>query len=176
MAVAQPFVQVEVFGLKHLVHTMESWALRAGNSEPAYEAMHEYAMEIERDMFESEGATGEHGAWTGYTAGSRAAKDGQGLLRSSDAMFNSLTDASDPNHRFIVTPSGWGMGSALDYTERHQTGTKWMPQRRIFDFTMEQRQGFVDIEAEWVFRAGLRPQRSIVGFRVRATRTGRFIG
>jgi hypothetical protein len=177
MAASEPFVQVELFGASHLIHTLESWALRAGAAEPAYEAMHQRAMEIEKDLFESEGATGEHGGWPGYTEGSRAAKTSTSLLRQTDALFNSLTEASDPNHRFIVTRSGWGMGTNLDYAEFIQTGTKNMPQRRLFDWTIEQRQSFVEIEREWITRAGLRPVRSgITGFGVRSTRTGRFIG
>lgn len=167
-------VNVEVFGDKALMETMESWAMRAGNAGPAYESQHQYAMELERELFETEGASGEHGAWAPHTDGSRAAANP--LMRATDDLFNSLTEAGDPNHRFIVTPYGWAMGTAVKHAEFHQTGTKNMPQRRIFDYTWAQRQGFVEILHMWITRAGLAPKGEAAGFRVRTTRTGRFIG
>jgi hypothetical protein len=176
MAPAERIVQAEVFGDTHLMRTMNSWAFRAGNALPAFEAMHQYTMEIERELFETQGSSGEHGAWEGYTEGSRSDKEGHPILRKTDALFDSLTDPDNTNHRFVVTPFGFAMGTALDYAERHQTGTKWMPQRRIFDFTWPQRMGFVEIMHEWITRAGLQATGQSAGFRVRATRTGRFIG
>lgn len=167
-------VNVEVFGDKKLMATMNDWAMRAGSAEPAYESMHEYAMELERELFETEGASGEHGSWAPHTEGSRAS--GNPLLRATDELFNSLTEADDPNHRFIVTANGWAMGTAVKHGEFHQTGTSRMPQRRIFDFTWPQRQGFVEIMHMWITRAGLAPKGEAAGFRVRSTRTGRFIG
>lgn len=176
MSPTENIVQVEVFGDKHLMSMMEAWAYRAGHALPAYEAMHQYAMELEKELFETQGASGEHGAWEGHKEGSRSQKEGHEVLRRTDALFNSLTNADDTNHRFIVTPSGWAMGTALDYAEFIQRGTRHMPRRRIFDFTWEQRQGFVEIEHNWITRAGLTPLNKATGFRVRATRMGRFIG
>lgn len=167
-------VDVEVFGDKHLMNTMNEWALRAGNAEPAYESMHQYAIELERELFATEGASGEHGAWEPHTEGSRAAVNP--LLRATDELYNSLTQADDPNHRFIVTPYGWAMGTAVKHSEFHQTGTSRMPQRRIFDYTWQQRMGFVEIMHMWITRAGLAPAGQAAGFRVRSARIGRFIG
>lgn len=174
MARKAGFVDAEVFGDKQLMATMNSWAFRASHAEPAYEAMHQYTMEIERELFETEGASGEHGAWEGHKDPRRSG-DGP-ILRQSEALFNSLTDANDPNHRFVITPYGFAMGTALPYAEFIQRGTKNMPARRIIDFTWPQRMGFVEIMHEWIARAGLKPTGQSAGFRVRATRTGRFIG
>lgn len=167
-------IDVEVFGDKHLMNTMNSWAMRAGNAQPAYESMHQYAMEIEKELFETEGASGEHGAWEDHVQGSRAASNQ--MLRATDQLFNSLTEPDDPNHRFVISPFGFAMGTALKYSEHHQTGTTHMAQRRIFDFTWPQRMGFVEIMHMWITRQGLAPTGQASGFRVRSTRTGRFIG
>lgn len=168
-------VQAEVFGDEHLIHTMNSWAMRAGNAMPAYEAMHRYAMDIERELFETEGASGEHGSWAPHKDERRSA-DSQKILQSSRALFESITEPDDPNHRFIVTPMGWAMGTSLNYSEFIQTGTKWMPARRLFDFTWPQRQGFVEIMHNWITRAGLQPVGQHAGFRVRSARMGRIVG
>jgi phage gpG-like protein len=174
MAGGTPGIRAEVFGDKHLMATMNSWAMRAGHAQPAYESMHQYTMEIERELFETAGASGEHGAWEGHVEGSRAAKND--LMQASGDLFNSLTEANDPNHRFVITPYGFAMGTALKYSEFHQTGTSRMPQRRLFDFTWPQRMGFVEIMHMWITRAGLAPAGQAAGFRVRSTRVGRFIG
>lgn len=172
-ATKESLVQVEVFGDKQIMKTMNDWAFRAGNAEPAYEAMHEYAMEIEKELFESGGASGEHGEWAPHADERRSPNE---VLRNSLDLMKSLTDKNDENHRFVVSPVGWAMGTALPYAEKVQTGTKHMPARRIFDFTWAQRDGFVEIMSEWITRAGLVPTNSSGGFRVRATRTGRFVG
>lgn len=171
-----PVTRVEVFGDKHTMATMEAWAQRAGNAEPAYAAMHQYAIDIEKELFDTEGASGEHGAWEGHAENSRSVKEGHKLLRKTDALYESITDPDNPNHRFVVTPWGWAMGTALGYAEFHQTGTKNMPQRRLYDFTWPQRQGFLEIMHNWITRAGLTPKAGFIGSRVRTTRTGRIIG
>lgn len=173
MPTDRALVQVEVFGDKKIMATMNAWAYRAGHAAPAYEAMHEYAMEIEKELFDTEGASGEHGAWEPHADERRSPNP---ILFLSGDLFNSLTDKNDENHRFVITPFGWAMGTALSYAEDIQSGTEHMPQRRLFDFTWAQRQGFVEIMAEWIARQGLVPTGSAGGFRVRATRTGRFIG
>jgi phage gpG-like protein len=172
---AKGLVSAEVFGDKHLMATMNSWAMRAGHAEAAYEAMHHYAMDLERNLFDTEGASGEHGAWEGHKDARRSA-DSSKILQASGDLFRSLTNEDDPNHRFIITPSGFAMGTALSYAEFIQTGTKWMPKRRLFDFTWGDRQGFVEIMHNWITRAGLQTTGTHSGFRVRSSRLGRFIG
>lgn len=171
---AEKLVTVEVFGDKHLINTMNSWAMRAGHAMPAYEAQHEYAMSVVDEQFETEGASGAHGPWDDWIEGSRSAKESSSLLDRTGALRRSLTDANDPNHRFIMTRTGWAMGTTLIYMQFHQTGTKNMKQRRVIDFTFQNRQVMVEILHQWITRAGLTPVGAGVGFRVRGTR-GRFI-
>lgn len=170
---AKGTVWAEVIGDKHLIATMLGWGARAVAAEPAYEAMHEYLKNVERELFESEGASGAHGAWEPLKATDEPAHP---ILQATRNLMNSLVDESHPDHEFIMTPDGFAMGTRVPYAEEHQMGTQHVPQRRVVDLTVENRAALVMILDEYIFRAGLRPAGGgVFGFRVRGT-TGRFIG
>jgi phage gpG-like protein len=168
-----PVTQVEVFGDKHLIAVMDAWAMRSANAEPAYEAMHHYLLGVEQELFESEGESGAHGSWPERSG---THKYDHPIMQASRDLMNSLTQADDPNHHWVVTPVGFAMGTRLDYGEFHQTGTEFLPQRRILDLTLEQRQIMVEMLHLWITRAGLESVANGMFFtRVRGI-GGRFIG
>lgn len=174
MARATGTVYAEVFGDKHLMATMLSWAARASNAAPAYAAMHEYVLEVEQELFESEGASGAHGAWNDRKE-TRKPDDGHPLLQASGRLMESLTDKGHPEHQFVMTHTGFVMGTSVPYAEAHQTGTEFMEPRRVIDLTMANRQTLVEILHLFITRAGLSPMGGGFFTRTRGGK-GRFIG
>jgi phage gpG-like protein len=144
--------------------------MRAANEELAMEEVHRYMLEVEKELFDSEGSSGAHGAWEGKQE--RKGNEGTPILQLSGDLMRSLTEADDPHHMFFVTPTGMGMGTDLPYAEDHQRGTERMPQRRIVDFTPQNREVILGIISSWIVSGGARP---IGGVRfIRRAGSGRF--
>jgi hypothetical protein len=171
---ATPYTRVEVFGDKHAIGTMMAWASRASNSIPAFEAIHEYMIGVIKEQFDSEGASGEHGPWEPRIEGTRGPD--HPLLQASGDLMRAWTDANDPHHIFVPTPTGFAMGVDIDYSDVHQSGSEAnnTPQRRIVDFTQGNREVILGMLSSWIVSAGLQPVGGM-GWRMRGAR-GRFIG
>lgn len=168
-----PGVKVEVFGDKHVIGVMEAWAMRAGRAEPAYQAIHEYLLDVEAELFATEGASGEHGFWEPVRAGEDQERP---ILQETKALMYSLTDENDPHHQFLITPWGFSMGTDLPYAEVHQRGNDLMPARRVFDLTYLNRQKILEMIHLWITRGGfvVGGLPSALGFRTRGA-GGRFV-
>lgn len=147
-------VLVEVFGDRHTAHVMEEWAARAANAEPAFLAMRDYLFHVEKELFESEGATGAHGAWEDRKDNFRHNDDGHPILQASGRLMRSLTESGEENS-FVMTPTGFGFGSQVPYAQPLQTGTEFMDPRRVIDLTYENRQALVEMLDVWIRGAGL---------------------
>jgi uncharacterized protein (DUF2384 family) len=149
-----PLVTVEVFGDKRIMATLMDWAANAADPIPAYEAIHHYLLDVEEELFDTEGSSGAHGAWEDRKNNFRHHAENP-VLRLTDALHQSLTNASDENHHWIVTPFGFAFGTQLDYAQYLFTGTEFMVPRRPIDLTMENRAAIVEIIRMFVTNAGL---------------------
>lgn len=170
-----PSVIVEVFGDRHISRVMESWATRAAQAEPAFLAMKDYIFHVERELFETEGESGEHGPWADRKNNFRH-DDSHPLLQASGRLMESLTEPGGENH-FVMSPTGFAFGSSVPYAEPIQRGTEFMEARRVIDFTRENRLTLVEILHLWITRAGMEGISGIGSFFTRARGSkGRFIG
>lgn len=169
-------VSVEVFGDRHIARVMESWAERAAQAEPAYFAMRDYIFHVERELFETEGESGEHGPWASRKNNFRHSDDNHPLLNASGRLMESLTSEGGENH-FIIGPTGFAFGSSVPYAEPIHSGTEFMEARRLIDLTRENRLALVEILHLWITRAGLEAVSGVGSFftRTRGAK-GRFIG
>lgn len=174
MAVAPifPTVRTEVFGDKHLIGTMTAWAARASNPIPAFEAMHEYVLDVEQELFDTEGASGANGPWDKRIDDRK--DPGHPLLQASGRLMRSLTQKGS-EHVWMVTPRGFAFGTNVDYAQALQTGTEFMEPRPVIDLTLANRQALVEILHLFITRAGLTPTGGGFFTRVRGGK-GRFIG
>ncbi len=89
------------------------------------------------NQFSSEGASGSGGKWTELSeeyAKRKAKKHPAGLiLQASGRLRESLVpESGDTIHERWPEKLRWG--TSLTYAAYHQTGTRKMPARRIFDF------------------------------------------
>lgn len=156
-------VVTEVVGDKHLIHTMESWAIRAGRGEAAFTEIHHYLLNVEKELFDSEGASGDHGKWEDTQQ--RGTED-HPILQASGDLMRSLTEADDPHHQFLITTTSMAMGTDLPvYPEVHQRGTEHTPQRRVIDLTVKNREIMLGIISAWIVSGGAKPVGGLNFFR-----------
>lgn len=111
---------------------------RMRNAIPAWEAISRELLAIEREQFDSEGARGS-GGWAPLAQSTLDAKTGGSILRDTDALFNSLTEPTDPDHQFIAQPTWMVWGTTIPYARWHQSGTVNMPQRRFLELRASDR-------------------------------------
>jgi len=99
--------------------------------------------EIEEQLFNSAGATGEHGRWADLKPSYARAKErkwGQAPpLQASGHLRNALGGQSSEGID-MRQPLLLRWGTEVPYAVFHQTGTRKMPARPIFDLTVEDRE------------------------------------
>jgi hypothetical protein len=133
-------------------------AERAADLRPVWSAIQKRFLQIEAQLFDSQGASGKNGRWIAYSAEPRYRRIKQKILRRpvdnlvlrwipKGRLERSLTDASDPNHLFIAEPTRLTIGTRVKYAERLAQGGKTpfgetAPPRRAIDLTDKQIQGF----------------------------------
>ncbi len=92
------------------------------------------------EQFASEGARGPAGSWPELKERSARRKQraypGRGLLEASGRLRRSLVSGADDTLEEFA-PRRMRSGTTVPYALYHQTGTKTMPPRKIFDFGPE---------------------------------------
>lgn len=90
---------------------------------------------IVEQIFHSEGAQTVSGQWQELSDAYAARKHpDRGILRRTDRLFRSLTRKRSSEAVFQVRRDGFTRGTRVPYARFHQTGTKRMPARPIYDF------------------------------------------
>ena len=154
---------------------LTQWASRAGNTIPAMKAIEVMLEEKERDLFESDGASGRHGGWDELKDSTKEQKEASGMhpeiLRATDYLFASLTDGDDEFAIRDIGPGFLRFGTSLPYAAIQASGFtsragNHVPARRPIDWTQTDRAEVLAIISEWItgmkaagkrFRVRIRP-------------------
>jgi phage gpG-like protein len=136
---------IEAYGHKEVSHKFRRVGIQAMKPKPAMEKIIDRMIEIEKTTFDSQGHRG-GGSWRALSPGWAARKAAMGrdarILRSTGALYRSLTSKQSSN--MIRETEGFTIkfGSKLPYAARHQHGDDRIPQRKYIDFTRTDVQGF----------------------------------
>lgn len=117
---------------------------RAVHAKPAFEAIANVLMGIERRQFESEGRRSS-GGWAELKQSTIDAKGDESILFDSGSLMSSLSEDGDEKMTKWATDEFLLFGSKLDYASYHQTGTSRMAQRRPLELRETDRAGMVKI-------------------------------
>jgi phage gpG-like protein len=86
-------------------------------------------------IFHSEGGATVSGQWAELSSKYAQRKHpDRGILRRTDRLFTSLTRKHSGDATFIVRRDGFTRGTKVPYAKYHQSGTRKMPARPIYDF------------------------------------------
>lgn len=100
--------------------------------------------EIERGLFESEGASGKSGKWKALSSGCETQKQKKygsvPILFASGEMARSLTKKGAKDSVLEKTANTLTIGTTNKKAGYHQRGNSRLPQRKVIDFTSEQLQ------------------------------------
>jgi phage gpG-like protein len=109
---------------------------------PIWDRVERVFYRIEEEQFKSEGAKGRSGKWAKlspeYAARKAIDYPGKLILERTGKLKSSLTSKTSDTV-LIKEKQEFGFGSSLFYARFHQTGTKNMPARELFDFSDSQR-------------------------------------
>jgi len=131
-------VEVIAYGARRIEADLLKVGMRSEALEPVWESLHEDLLAIERLQFESEGEHCESGKWSPLSKKTRKPADAAGILRSTDALFESLAETG-PGHIWAAGRTGWLFGSNVPYGHFHASGTSRMPKRPPISLTRTER-------------------------------------
>ncbi len=100
---------------------------------------------IEEEQFRSSG----HGRWKPLSARTMARKKGPGILRESDALFESLTRPGGDYAEHISKTEG-RFGTLVPYGIFHQLGTSRMPARPPIDLREEDKRAITRLIQRYI--------------------------
>lgn len=136
-------VRQEISGIKESIDGMEGIQARMADQRPVFNLLLGEFYTIEEDLFENEGATGEHGKWadikdaTRKRRKSRTGNDEGKILHDTGALERSLTRPNQLGSRRVITAHTMSVGSALP-----QAAYAKRTERRPIDFTISQAEYF----------------------------------
>jgi phage gpG-like protein len=141
-------VSVEVFGDKIVERELLRFSHAAENMRPAGQEFMDYMRGIEREQFNTQGASGS-GGWAPLKPATVAQKARRGhdprILRATGALFGSLTSRGGPNHLEKISANEWFYGTSDPKAKFHQKGTRRMPRRPVIEFSERNRRDVVKI-------------------------------
>lgn len=154
-------MKIELFahGELQINRRMMRWSHRAGNLTEVFASVAEYWMEVERELFYSEGASGNH-PWAKLSESTIDSKESRGLepgiLRATDKLYESLTSGlvDDETRHRVITPQTLIFGSKLPYARMHQKpGSRARyPQRRPIDLNESNKVITMKMVQYWITR------------------------
>lgn len=141
-------ISFDFFGEAQVNRTLERVALGAEDASPAWEAMAERFVAVERRHFRAEGGDkGTTGTWAPlspkYAAWKARHYPGKPILRRTDELLRSLTVR--PLDVEVILPDRMVIGSLVEYGRYHQAGTDRMPRRRPVDLSDAERREWVKV-------------------------------
>jgi phage gpG-like protein len=148
-------VSFHLFGDFEFHHQLEQIADHADNMSPAFEAIRDRWTSVLEEQFETQGVRS--GAKWEELQFVTIAKRGSAepiLIDSSDLLLR-VTDPGSfriDDDGIVYDPEG----VADEYGRFHQTGTRFMPQRKIADFTEADERGIINFLERYVLSTGIR--------------------
>lgn len=143
-------LQFEVFGHKQLARDLTRFGEFAGDAAPAWlKIIDEMKTDIQ-EQFDTQGAS-MSGGWAPLKPVTIERKSAMGLrpeiMRATDRLMQSLTDAAGSDQELKVEPHGFEFGSKVAYGGFHMGPAKdgSRPARKPVDFTEAQRRKYVKI-------------------------------
>jgi phage gpG-like protein len=122
-------VEVSLAGDKQVSRELLRFGERAIAAKPAFEAIGELLITIEREQFATQGQA-ESGGWAPLAESTLRYKTGPSILDETGELRASLTERGDPHQIFDVGDEFLLFGTDVEYAGYHQTGTTRMPRRR----------------------------------------------
>lgn len=139
-------IRFEFFGEAQLNRTLERFALGAADASPAWNALADRFVALERRQFRSEGRAFS-GGWSPlspkYAAWKARHYPGKPILERTGELLRSLTER--PLDVEVILPDRMVIGSAVTYGRYHQNGTPRMPQRRPVELSEAERREWVKV-------------------------------
>lgn len=162
----------EVSGEVQIARTFSRFADGVEDISDPLEEIADDFFDVEQRLFDSEGATGEHGAWTPlsprYAAFKARAFPGRKILVAENRMRQSLVTRTGDSVREIE-PLELRLGTRIrsprggfPYPAAHQTGTSRMPRRRPIDIAEGDKRNWTRMVQRYLVglsRAGVRASR-----------------
>lgn len=140
-------IEYDVFGDVQYSREIMRVGDRAGDMTPAFNAVADMIVDVERKQFASEGAYASSG-WQPLAASTIEHKAKAGLapeiLQATRALHDSLTNPSDRHHVRRITPDEMFVGTNVTtrdgypYPRAHQRG-RGVPQRRVIELRPQDR-------------------------------------
>jgi phage gpG-like protein len=130
-----------VLGDKQVDFAIQRFTEGVSDLTPAWEDIRDYFWQVEGELFDSEGSSGESGLWQPLSpqyAAWKAIHYGTPILERTGALRESLTGGD--GSQVQISPMRLGIGSTVFYGIFHQMGTSKMPQRKAIDLTYENQQ------------------------------------
>jgi phage gpG-like protein len=134
--------------------TLLRFGERAMDATLLWEAVGEDLLNMEFDLFQSEGASGASGKWADLAPSTIARKGHDTILQDTGELMASLTQRDAQGERggniFEVTPEHLRFGTSDPVAGYHQSGTSRMPQRKVIDLKEEQKAGLVSVVQRFI--------------------------
>lgn len=147
----------EVNGTVQLSRRLERFSILTADAAPAFEAIADDFLRIERRQFGSEGEYGS-GGWAplsdSYGAWKAIHYPDSPLLQKEGDLVNSLTWAGAPGQVRDITPVSIELGTTVPHGIFHQDGTDRMPARPPVQLTEADKIRWVGILQRWIVTGG----------------------
>lgn len=144
----------EIFGVKS----------RVSDFSPVFRMLRERFYEMEKQAFETEGSSGEHGKWRALAdatvkrkARSQNPRLSMGILQARGYLLKSLTGLGNKGSTSRISRTSFFVGSTIPYGKYHQKpkeGSK-LPRRRVIDFTEVEKREWVKLLQAYMMTGGL---------------------
>ncbi len=150
-------IQIE-FDAEQLAYRLGNLGSALNDLRPVWPEVDTVVREFMKKVFESEGEYGgTHWAPLNEAYAQRKARDNPGktILRLSDWLYGSFTNAQHPEHVMNVGPTFGEFGSKVLYAAAHQYGypPRKLPARpMVREFTKEEGERVVDIIMAYLFK------------------------
>lgn len=148
-------VSMKVKGFDTTVDELQALQARLADLRPAWVVVRAIFYNIERELFDSNGASGAGGAWEELADSTIRKKIAAGysaedILQATTALYKSLTAPNQLGSRYISLPGSLTIGTAIASSAFHDSGTEHMPQRRPIDPTEDDMLIMVEVVDKWV--------------------------
>lgn len=124
-------------------------------SEP-FEFMANEFYDTMSSVFAAEGAFEERTRWQDLSPAYGKWKTryfpGRKILERSGRMRRSLTVRGDSDSILNIGREELQIGTKVPYAMKHQTGTRWLPMRKIVELTQAQKLRWVHILHSWLYK------------------------
>lgn len=143
-------IEFEAFGHKQVARKLERMTAFAGDASPAWRVIIDMMKSDIQEQFDSQGGS-MSGGWAPLKPVTIAIKRRLGLrpeiMRATDRLMNSLTDAANSDQEMHVSPLEFSFASKVDYGKYHMGPAKdgSRPARKPIDFTETQRRKYVKV-------------------------------